>query len=72
MALDEARERARELVRKIRLGLPIDETAPSSVADVCEKWLTLVVKERGYRNVKERSPSVRPRCRICSPRCAPR
>ena len=59
MAPDEAREHARELVRKIRLGLPIDETPPSTFGNVCEKWLELVVKERGYRNVKERERIVR-------------
>jgi integrase len=59
MTLDEARERAREVVRKIRLNLPLDEVAPASVADVCEKWLELVARERGYRQVKERERLIR-------------
>jgi integrase len=59
MTLDEARDRTRDIVRKIRLNLPLDETAPAAVTHVCEKWLELVVRERGYRGAKERERLVR-------------
>jgi integrase len=59
MTLDEARERARDVVRKIRLNLPLNETAPATVTHVCEKWLELVVRERNYRGAKERERIIR-------------
>jgi integrase len=53
MSLDEARSRARDIVRKIRLGLPLDEAPQDSVTTVAEKWLQLVVKKEGHRTGKE-------------------
>jgi integrase len=59
MTLAQARDAARAVVYKVRLNLPLDETAPATVTHVCEKWLELVVQERGYRGAKERERLVR-------------
>jgi integrase len=59
MLLEEARGRVREIVRRIRLGLPLDEAPQDSVTTVAEKWLQLVVKKEGHRTGKESERKLR-------------
>ena len=54
LSLDEARALTRDAVRRIRLGFPLEDVRGDSVADVADKWLKLVVQERGYRTARER------------------
>jgi integrase len=59
MALDEARDRAREVIRRIRLGLPLDDKPLVSFATVANKWLERVVEAENHRTGKESARVVR-------------
>ena len=54
LSLDEARALTRDVVKRIRFGLPLEDVRGDSVADVADKWLKLVVREKGYRTARER------------------
>jgi integrase len=53
LTLSQARSEAPAVIYKIRRNLPLDEPPQDSTADVINKWLQLVVHERGYRSAKE-------------------
>ena len=53
LSLPEARDRARDTLKRIHSGLPLEDTPRDSLASVAEKWLRLVVHERSYRTAKE-------------------
>jgi integrase len=59
LTLDEARSLARDIIRRIRLGLEVDEKPKESVTTVAEKWLRLVVQKEGHRTAKESARVVR-------------
>jgi integrase len=52
-SIAEAREQAREIIKRVRAGLPAVETKPDSVADVAGKWFARHVEARGVRTHKE-------------------
>src|SRR5262245_45455347 len=53
MSLDEARGRVREIVRRVRLGLPLEDKPLDTFATVSGKWLERVVQAEGHRSGKE-------------------
>jgi integrase len=56
-SVDEAREKARAAIRRIRRGeapFPAPKVAPDSVSSVCEAWLERVARKQGYRTVAEK------------------
>jgi integrase len=53
MSLDEARGLVRETVRRIRLGLPLEDKPFETFATVSSKWLIRVVEAEGHRSSKE-------------------
>lgn len=58
LKIDEAREKARHAIRRIKAGLPPVEPpklAPDSVALVCKAWLERVVIKNGYRTAAEKA-----------------
>ena len=59
LSLDEARALTRDAVKRIRTGLPLEDVQGVSVADVADRWLKLVVHEKGYRTARERERIVR-------------
>jgi integrase len=59
LTLEEARTLTRDAVKRIRTGQPLDDVQRDSVADVTDRWLKLVVNERGYRTARERERIVR-------------
>ena len=59
LTLDEARTLARDAVRRIRFGLPLEDVPGVTVADVADRWLKLVVQDKGYRTARERERIVR-------------
>jgi integrase len=59
MALDEARGLVREVVRRIRLGLPLEDRPLDSFATVANKWLERVVEAENHRSGKESARVVR-------------
>lgn len=59
LTLDEARTLTRDAVKRIRTGLPLGDIQQDSVADVADRWLKLVVREKGYRTARERERIVR-------------
>lgn len=57
LTIDEAREKARSAIRRIRKGetpFPAPKLAPDSVAIVCEAWLERVARKQRYRTVNEK------------------
>jgi integrase len=57
LGIDEARERTREIVKRVKAGLPPIEPpkpTPQSVAAVAENWLRRVVDENRYRTAGEK------------------
>lgn len=57
LGVDEARERTREIVKRVKAGKPPVEPpkpAPQSVAAVAENWLRRVVDENRYRTAAEK------------------
>ena len=59
MTLDEARALTRDVVRRVRLGLPLDDKPQDSFTAVAEKWFDLVVRREGHRTGKESERVVR-------------
>jgi integrase len=59
MSLDEARALARDVIRRIRLGLPLEDKPQDSFATVAKEWLHLVVKKEGHRTGKESERVIR-------------
>jgi integrase len=58
MSIDEAREKTRSVVRRIRDGLPALEppkVLPESVERTCEQWLERVVRKSGYRTADQKT-----------------
>src|SRR5262245_49317735 len=53
MGIDEARERAREAIKRVRAGLPAVEPASASFAEVAEQWLARHVRPNALRSEKE-------------------
>jgi len=53
MGIDEARERAREAIKRVRVGLPAVEPASASFAEVAEQWLARHVRPNALRSEKE-------------------
>jgi integrase len=53
--IDEARERAREAIKRVRAGLPAVDIPdrPETFEDVAEQWLTRHVRPNGLRSAKE-------------------
>jgi integrase len=59
MSLDEARDRAREVIRRVRLGLPLEDKPLTSFTTVANKWLERVVEAENHRTSKESARVVR-------------
>src|SRR4051794_6643064 len=53
----EAREAAREIIKRIRAGLPAIETAPDSVADVVAEWIRRHVEIEGMQHLPIDDPA---------------
>jgi integrase len=53
LKIEEARERARKALRRIKDGLPATETKPESVAEVTEGWLKRHVDQKKLRTADE-------------------
>jgi integrase len=55
VSIQEARDRAREAIKRIRAGLPAIEAPdrPETFADVAEQWLQRHVRAKGLRSEKE-------------------
>ena len=53
ISIDEAREAARPIIKRIRAGLPALETKPDSVADVVENWLVRHLEAKELRSSRE-------------------
>jgi integrase len=55
LSIQEARDRAREAIKRIRAGLPAIEAPdrPETFADVAEQWLQRHVRAKGLRSEKE-------------------
>lgn len=53
VSIDAAREKAREIIKRVRVGLPAIEVAPDSVADVVANWLKRHVEANGLRSRRE-------------------
>jgi len=53
MAIDEARQQAREIIKRVRSGLPAIEARAESVADVAANWLKRHVEPNGLRSRRE-------------------
>lgn len=53
ISIDEAREAAREIIKRIRAGLPAVETASETVADVAGNWIKRHVEPNGLRSQRE-------------------
>jgi integrase len=55
LSLDEARALCRDAVKRIRFGEPLkDVQQRDSVAEVCDRWLQIVVKGGGFRTARDR------------------
>jgi integrase len=59
LGVDEARALCRDAIKRIRLGQPLEEAQRDTVADVCNLWLQIVVKGKGYRTARERERIIR-------------
>jgi integrase len=55
----EARALARDAIRRIRLGLPLEDRPQDSVTTIAERWLSLVVRKEGHRTGKETERVIR-------------
>jgi integrase len=53
MPIAEAREAAREIIKRIRAGLPAIEIKPDSVGAVVENWTKRHLEEKGLRSSRE-------------------
>ncbi|MGO9701437.1 MAG: tyrosine-type recombinase/integrase [Xanthobacteraceae bacterium] len=53
LTIDEARERAREVIKRVRSGLPAVEPAADSFAVIAANWLQRHVEPNGLRSAKE-------------------
>ena len=53
MPIAEAREAAREILKRVRAGLPAIEVKPDSVAAVVESWLTRYAEPKKLRTLAE-------------------
>jgi integrase len=53
MPIAEAREAAREIIKRVRAGLPPIETAPDSVASVVKNWTERHLEANGLRSKRE-------------------
>ena len=53
LKIEEARERARTVLRRIKDGLPAFEAKPESVAEVAENWLRRHVEQKKLRTGDE-------------------
>jgi integrase len=57
MSITEAREAAREVIKRIRAGLPAVETKPDSVAAVVENWLKRHLEAEGRQHLPTKDPA---------------
>lgn len=57
MKIDEARELARGIIKRIRSGLPAVETKPDSVADVVASWIKLHLEHKGMQHLPINDPA---------------
>ena len=53
MTVEDARELARESIKRVRAGLPAVETQPDTFEAVAEQWLARHVRINGLRSEKE-------------------
>ena len=53
MPIAEAREAAREIIKRVRAGLPAIETKADSVADVVANWQERHLEAKGLRSKRE-------------------
>jgi len=53
LKIDDARELARTVIRRIRAGLPAVEVAPDTVSAVVQNWLERHVEAKGLRSKRE-------------------
>jgi integrase len=52
-AIDEARGKAREIIKRVRAGLPAEEVKGETFGDVAANWLKRHVEPKGLRSAKE-------------------
>ena len=57
LSIDEARELARDAIKRIRAGLPAVETKPDSVDDVVKRWKKPHLEHKGAQHLKEDDPA---------------
>jgi hypothetical protein len=53
MGIDQARELAREAIRRIKAGKPTGEPERAIVRDIAEQWLERQVRKNGFRTARE-------------------
>jgi integrase len=53
MGVDQARELAREGIRRIKAGKPVSEPGKPTVRDIAEQWLERLVRKNGFRTARE-------------------
>jgi integrase len=53
LKIADAREQAREVIKRVRVGLPAIETKPDSVAAVIDNWIKRYAEPNGLRTLRE-------------------
>ena len=54
LGIDQARELARDAIKRIKAGKPISEPGRPTVRDVAEQWLERHVRKNEFRTARER------------------